>query len=130
MLLLTLQAAESLYAIDVARVVEVVPRINLRRLPHAPVFLAGVFDYRGIIVPVIDLGTLPRSESCRSLLSTRIILVDSRPADEQASNRPAPVAAGHHRRAGQRCRLGQAGAGDLRGHAASHGSLPWFHRRA
>jgi chemotaxis-related protein WspB len=80
MLLLTFRAAENLYAIDVRRVVEVVPRINLRRLPHAPVFLAGVFDYRGAVVPVIDLGTLLGSESCRDRLSTRIILVDSRPA--------------------------------------------------
>jgi chemotaxis-related protein WspB len=89
MLLLTLQADESLYAVDVARVVEVVPRVNLRRQPHAPVFLAGVFDYRGIIVPVIDLGTLLGSAPCRSLLSTRIVLVDSRPA-EHASIGPRP----------------------------------------
>ncbi len=89
MLLLTLQADESLYAVDVARVVEVVPRVNLRRLPHAPVFLAGVFDYRGIIVPVIDLGTLLGSAPCRSLLSTRIVLVDSRPG-EQAAIGPRP----------------------------------------
>ena len=89
MLLLTLQADESLYAVDVARVVEVVPRVNLRRQPHAPVFLAGVFDYRGIIVPVIDLGTLLGSAPCRSLLSTRIVLVDSRPG-EQASSGPRP----------------------------------------
>jgi chemotaxis-related protein WspB len=80
MLLLTFRAAENLYAIDVRHVVEVVPRIKLRRLPHAPAFLAGVFDYRGAVVPVIDLGTLLGSESCRDRLSTRIILVDSRPA--------------------------------------------------
>jgi chemotaxis-related protein WspB len=90
MLLLTLQADESLYAVDVARVVEVVPRVNLRRLPHAPVFLAGVFDYRGIIVPVLDLGTLLGSEPCQSLLSTRIVLVDCRRTDEQSSIGPRP----------------------------------------
>jgi chemotaxis-related protein WspB len=89
MLLLTFQADESLYAVDVTRVVEVVPRVNLRRQPHAPVFLAGVFDYRGIIVPVIDLGTLLGSAPCRSLMSTRIVLVDSRPA-ERASIGPRP----------------------------------------
>lgn len=79
MLLLVFRAAENLYAIDVARVVEVVPRINLRRLPHAPGFLAGVFDYRGKVVPVIDLGVMLGSESSRDRLSTRIILVNSRP---------------------------------------------------
>ena len=80
MLLLTFRAAENLYAIDVTRVVEVVPRVNLRRLPHAPHFLAGVFDYRGTVVPVIDLGVLLGSESCRDRLSTRTILVDTHPA--------------------------------------------------
>jgi chemotaxis-related protein WspB len=81
MLLLTFRAAESPYAVDVARVVEVVPRIDVRRLPHAPAFLAGVFDYRGMVVPVIDLGILLGSGACPYRLSTRIILVDLRPAD-------------------------------------------------
>ena len=80
MLLLTFKAAESLYAVDVARVVEVVPRVDLRRLPHAPDFIAGLFDYRGSDVPVIDLGIRLGSEGCRDRLSTRIILVDSRPS--------------------------------------------------
>jgi chemotaxis-related protein WspB len=83
MLFLTFRAAESLYAVDVTRVVEVVPRIDLRRLPHAPAFLAGVFDYRGVVVPVTDLGILLGSEACGDRLSTRIILVDSRPADRK-----------------------------------------------
>jgi len=89
MLLLTFRAAENLYAIDVIRVVEVVPRIDLRRLPHAPGFLAGVFDYRGTLVPVVDLGVLLGSESCREQLSTRIILVNSRP---DAASRPGQQA--------------------------------------
>ena len=89
MLLLTFRAAESLYAVDVARVVEVVPRIDLRRLPHAPAFLAGVFDYRGVVVPVVDLGILLGSDACADRLSTRIILVDSQPGgrNPRASDR-------------------------------------------
>ncbi len=79
MLLLTFRAADNLYAINVARVVEVVPRINLRQLPHAPSFLTGVFDYRGKVVPVVDLGVLLGSQNCRDRLSTRIILVNSHP---------------------------------------------------
>ena len=92
MLLLTFRAAENLYAVDVARVVEVVPRVDLRRLPHAPGFLAGLFDYRGTVVPVIDLGILLGSERCRDRLSTRIILVDSRPADPSRPGQPGEAA--------------------------------------
>src|SRR4051794_7179766 len=94
MLLLTFRAAESFYAVDVSRVVEVVPRIDLRRLPHAPAFLAGVFDYRGMVVPVVDLGVLLGSESCADRLSTRIILVDSRPGDRDRKSR-IEVVEGH-----------------------------------
>jgi chemotaxis-related protein WspB len=90
MLLITFRAAESLFALDIARVVEVVPRINLRQFPHAPAFIAGLFDYRGTVVPVIDLGILLGSEACRNRLNTRIILVNGRmPAHVQLSRSPA-----------------------------------------
>jgi chemotaxis-related protein WspB len=76
MLLLTFQAAGQLYAVDAARIVEVVPRVNLRRLPHAPAFLAGVFEYRGDVVSVVDLGVLLGADPSPGRLNTRIILVD------------------------------------------------------
>ena len=58
MLLLTLKAGANRYAIDVARVIELVPRVELRAIPHAPPFLAGLLGYRGKVIPVIDLGLL------------------------------------------------------------------------
>ncbi len=88
MLLLTFRAAESLYAVDAASVMEVVPRVDLRKLPHVPGFLAGVFDYRGTVVPVIDLGILLGSVACRDRLSTRIILVQSRSDDHNQHRYP------------------------------------------
>jgi chemotaxis-related protein WspB len=80
MLLLIFQAARDLYAVNAVRVDEVVPKIELRRIPHAPDFLAGVFDYRGTIVPVVDLGMLLDHEPCQNQLSTRIIVVQLEPA--------------------------------------------------
>jgi chemotaxis-related protein WspB len=76
MLLLVFRVAGDSYAVEAARVVEVVPRVELRALPHAPEALAGLFRYRGRMVPVIDLGILLGSRPCPCLLSTRIILVD------------------------------------------------------
>jgi chemotaxis-related protein WspB len=75
MLLLTFTAGPNRYAIDVARIVEIVPRVELRSVPHAPVFLAGLLGYRGHVVPVIDLCLLLDVAPCRDCLSTRIILV-------------------------------------------------------
>ncbi len=76
MLLLTFQAAGQRYAVDAARVVEVVPRVRTRPLPHAPAHLTGVFEYRGEVVSVVDLGTLLGAAAAPDRLSTRIILVD------------------------------------------------------
>ena len=76
MLVLTFRVAEILYAVAVKRVVEVVPRVALRGLPHAPDYLAGLLRYRGGAVPVVDLGLLMGKSACRDRLDTRIILVD------------------------------------------------------
>jgi chemotaxis-related protein WspB len=101
MLLLTLKAGANRYAIDVARVIELVPRVELRMIPHAPRFLAGLLGYRGKVVPVIDLGLLLGCEPSRDCLSTRIILVNDAPAlhnrendrsDQRSENNPhSPV---------------------------------------
>ena len=80
MLLLTLKAGVNRYAIDVARVIEVVPNVELRTVPHAPSFLTGLLVYRGKVIPVLDLGQLLGSNPCRDCLSTRIILVNDGPA--------------------------------------------------
>jgi chemotaxis-related protein WspB len=76
MLLLILKAGVNRYAIDVTRVIELVPRVELRKIPHAPRFLAGLLDYRGKAVPVIDLGLLLDVEASRDWLSTRIVVVN------------------------------------------------------
>jgi chemotaxis-related protein WspB len=81
MLLLTFTAGANRYAIDVARVVELVPRVELRVVPHAPTYLAGLLGYRGQVVPVIDLGVLVGAAPCQDRLSTRIILVNDAPGD-------------------------------------------------
>lgn len=77
MLLLMLRVADDLYAIRAGRVVEVVPQVPLRNLPHSPQFLVGLFDYRGCVVPVVDLGLLMGRRACTPRLSTRIVVVDA-----------------------------------------------------
>jgi chemotaxis-related protein WspB len=76
MLLLVFRVARDEYAVEAGRVVEVVPRVALRTLPHAPEALAGMLRYRGRVLPVIDLGVLLGGGPCPPRLSTRIIVVD------------------------------------------------------
>jgi len=77
MLLLTFTAGANRYAVDVARVIELIPRVELRPVPHAPAFLAGLLGYRGEVVPVVDLSVLLDAPPCPDRLSTRIILVNA-----------------------------------------------------
>jgi chemotaxis-related protein WspB len=76
MLLLQFQAGKDRYGIDVSRVVEVIPMVVFRPLPHADPAVAGLFNYRGTMVPVIDLTVLLEGAASRPLFSTRVILVD------------------------------------------------------
>jgi len=82
MLLLTFNAGVNRYAIDSTRVVELIPKVDLRLIPHAPSFLVGLLAYRGKVVPVIDLGLLLADAPCRQNLGTRIILVNDTPSDQ------------------------------------------------
>jgi chemotaxis-related protein WspB len=83
MLLLTFRIREELYALDASRVIEVIPRVVPRAVPHAPSYLVGVFNYRGIIVPAVDLGILLNAGPCRSRLSTRIIIAGDAASPER-----------------------------------------------
>ncbi len=75
MLFLLLSIDSRRYALESQQVVEVLPLVVLETLPHTPEYIAGVFNYRGRIVPVIDLCQLMRSKPCYEHLSTRIILI-------------------------------------------------------
>ncbi len=76
MLMLLFYVGENLYALDSSHVVEVIPRVILRKTPQSPDYVAGVFKYRSVIVPVIDLCYLIQGQPSRSYLSTRIIMVN------------------------------------------------------
>ena len=79
MLVLTFRVGEVPYGVAVGRVIEVVPRVPLRALPHAPAHLAGLIRYRGDAIPVVDLGLLMGDAPGSDRLDTRIILVDAGP---------------------------------------------------
>ena len=64
------------YAISAKSVVEVVPMVALKKVYHAPEYVAGLFNYRGQIVPVIDLCHLIQNQTCSLHLSTRIIMIN------------------------------------------------------
>ncbi len=74
MLFLLFQLGQDRYALDVGQVAEVLPLVSLKRIPQAPPAVAGVFDFRGEPVPVIDLSQTALGRPAQPRLSTRIIL--------------------------------------------------------
>lgn len=63
------------YGLDVADVVELVPYVSLQSLPKAPDYIPGLMNYRGKIVPVVDLAMLISDKPVKQLMSSRIILI-------------------------------------------------------
>jgi chemotaxis-related protein WspB len=76
MLVLPIRLDADRYAIDSARVVEIIPTVPLRHVPHAPVTIAGLLNYRSRIIPVLDLRQLIAGSPCPAAFSTRIIVVE------------------------------------------------------
>jgi chemotaxis-related protein WspB len=76
MLLLLFCLQEERYAIPSRQVLEIIPLVDLQPIHQSPSDIPGFFNYRGCIVPVIDLCQRLKGQPSRPHLSTRIILVD------------------------------------------------------
>lgn len=75
MLLLSFQLAGQRYALDTQDIVEVLPLVRWRPLPEAPPGVAGVFNYHGGLVPLLDLSLLIAGQPASHALDTRIAVV-------------------------------------------------------
>ncbi len=53
--LLTFKLDEQVYALDISNVVQVVRMVALTRPPKAPLYVQGMFNLRGKVIPVIDI---------------------------------------------------------------------------
>ncbi len=67
---------EDRYVISAKDIVEIIPVVLLKKLPMLPNYAAGLMNYHGYQVPVIDLCYLLLNRACQKKLSTRIILVN------------------------------------------------------
>ena len=76
MLMVVFRLGHERYAVRADCVVEIVPLVALKLLPQAPPYVAGLFNYRARVTPVIDLCKLALGRRCEDFLSSRIILID------------------------------------------------------
>ena len=76
MLLVTLSVNNDTFGLDAENIIEIIPVIPLQHVPLSSDYIAGLFDYHGKMVPVIDLCKLFENRDSRMLFSTRIILIN------------------------------------------------------
>src|SRR5687768_13991953 len=87
---------EVMYAVRIEMVREIVNPLEVVALPRAPKSVLGVADYRGVVVPVIDLRlrfALPPATLSRK---TKWIVLDVVAPANTASSGPASLVAGRY----------------------------------
>ena len=79
MLYLIFELSDQLYAIGSNEIVEIIPNVELTTIPKSPDYLKGVFNYRGAMVPVIDMSVMTGGPNTSDKLSTKIMIVNYNP---------------------------------------------------
>lgn len=77
MLYLLLDAGEDTYALPSGEIEAVVPFALLKQVPGAPTSVAGILNYRGEQVAVMDCGTLLADKPCSAVSGSRIIICNT-----------------------------------------------------
>jgi len=76
MQLLTFHVKDDRYAIKTSMIVEVLPIVKLIDLPLSEPCIAGLLNYRGTAVPVVDLNILIDDTPASLLMSSRMIIIN------------------------------------------------------
>lgn len=73
---ITFKLGDELFAIDVARVREVLDLSEITRVPTAPPYMRGVVNVRGSAVPVVDLRLKFGLPPTPDTVDTRIVVIE------------------------------------------------------
>lgn len=73
---LTFQLSEEVFALDIAKVREVLEFIKVTKVPQTPEMMIGVINLRGSVVPVIDLRLKFGMGAGERTVNTCIIIIE------------------------------------------------------
>jgi len=73
---LTFKLGEEMFALDIAKVREVLDFTTVTRVPRTPEFMRGVINLRGSVVPVVDLRLKFGMTRTESSVNTCIIITE------------------------------------------------------
>ena len=79
---LTFKLDEEVFALDVAKVREILEYTGITKVPQTPDFMRGVINLRGSVVPVIDLRLKFGMSATERTVNTCIIVVEVELRDE------------------------------------------------
>jgi two-component system chemotaxis response regulator CheV len=67
---------EGIYGVNVAKVREIIQIPKLTELPGAPEYIEGIFDLRGVVIPVVNLAKWMRIEVPDDKRNDRVIIAE------------------------------------------------------
>ena len=73
---LTFRLGEEIFALDIAKVREVLDYTNITKVPRTPEFMRGVINLRGNVVPVVDMRLKFGMTKTEQTVNTCIIIVE------------------------------------------------------
>ena len=73
---LTLKLGEEVFAIDVAKVREILEITTITKVPQTPEYMRGVINLRGSVVPVIDMRLMFGMSRTEQTVNTCIVVVE------------------------------------------------------
>lgn len=74
--LVSFQLGPEEYAIDILGVQEIIRVVEITRVPNAPHYVEGVLNFRGKVIPIINLRRRLGLSSTEHTKDTRIVVVD------------------------------------------------------
>jgi len=73
---LTFRLADETFAVNVAKVREILDFISITKVPQTPDFMRGVINLRGSVVPVVDMKLKFGMEETKKTVDTCIIVME------------------------------------------------------
>jgi purine-binding chemotaxis protein CheW len=73
---LTFRLAKEIFAVDVAKVREILDFVAITKVPQTPEFMRGVINLRGSVVPVVDMKLKFGMEPTEKTVNTCIVVLE------------------------------------------------------
>jgi purine-binding chemotaxis protein CheW len=64
------------FGVDILKVQEIIRMVEITKVPQAPIYVEGVINLRGRVIPIIDLRKRLNLELAEMDKNTRIVVVD------------------------------------------------------